>query len=113
MKLVSPKLAFTKSNNAYWHWCPGCKELHQIVARPSKQPNGASWDFNLDLEKPTFSPSIKVSGGRTGGVLCHYFLKQGILDFCGDSAHSLKGQKVPLPDIPAEEQAFYIDEVGY
>lgn len=110
MKLVSPKLAFTAKNNSYWHYCPGCKSLHQIVARPAKQENGASWEFNQNLEKPTFSPSVNCSWGTK--ARCHYFLTEGILKFCTDSTHEFAGKEVPLPDIPAEEQAFYMDETG-
>ena len=30
---------------------------------------------------------------------CHFFLRDGVLDFCGDSSHEYKGQKIPLKPI--------------
>jgi hypothetical protein len=31
--------------------------------------------------------------------ICHYILTDGVLDFCADSTHALRG-KVPLPPLP-------------
>ena len=93
------------------HWCPGCGEAHRI---PS------TWNFNGDLEKPSFTPSVKITGkqrvivdgewtgewrrGPDGKALdwcCHYFVTAGSIQFCGDSTHALSGQTVPLPEWPA------------
>ena len=79
----------------YRHWCPGCKWMHVIPTDPKAQPNGHSWTFNGDMEKPTFHPSINLVGQ------CHYWLKNGMLEFCSDSKHALAGQTVPLPDLEA------------
>jgi hypothetical protein len=79
------------------HWCPGCKCLHPInIDRPNTF--GAKWTWNGDVERPTFSPSIHLVG------MCHYFIRDGMIEFCGDSKHALAGQTVPLPDLPAEER---------
>jgi hypothetical protein len=78
-----------------------------------------SWQFNGDLENPTFQPSFKHEGFKTvneDGVwtgewerdlndnlipfICHYVLTSGILNFCGDCTHSLAGKSVPLPILP-------------
>jgi hypothetical protein len=87
-----------------------------------------SWTFvNHDLEKPTFSPSFRISSGHyTPGwkegtecwctyatkhpeapapfncMVCHYILTDGILNFCSDCTHPLAGQAVPLPVLPKE-----------
>ena len=45
-------------------------------------------------EKPTFSPSL-LSQGR---VRCHMFVRDGMIQFLGDSEHSLRGQTVEIPD---------------
>jgi hypothetical protein len=74
------------------HWCPGCEEMHVL---PWKR---GGWTFNGDFERPTFTPSFKHSDGA--GNVCHYILTDGVLDFCGDSTHALRG-KVPLPPLPA------------
>lgn len=34
------------------------------------------------------------------GGICHYFIRGGKIEFCGDSTHNLSGQTVDLPDIP-------------
>lgn len=33
-------------------------------------------------------------------TICHYHLQKGMLNFCADSPHALKGTSVRLPDIP-------------
>lgn len=35
-------------------------------------------------------------------TICHYFIKAGRIEFCGDCTHALKGQTVDLPDFPAD-----------
>ncbi len=83
--------------NGYAHWCPGCQELHAFAV---DQPlsNGARWSFNGDIEKPTFSPSMNYVGH------CHYTITAGMIQFHGDSVHALKGQTVPLPELPAHSR---------
>ena len=40
-------------------WCPGCDEAHTVRPRPAASP---SWEFNGDGDRPTFAPSILVTG---------------------------------------------------
>lgn len=98
--------------DGYFHWCPGCGEMHKL-------PD--SWTFvNRDLENPTFHPSFKHGGkqtvkdangkwtgewvrgpdGKALDWICHYILKDGILNFCSDSMHNLAGKSVPIPVLP-------------
>lgn len=88
-------------------WCPGCDEAHQV---------GPSWAFNGDGDKPTFSPSILVTGPSrflndeehaivmAGGKVelpqmrCHSFITDGRIQFLGDCTHELAGKTVDLPD---------------
>ena len=72
----------------------------------------AGWKFNGDFGKPTFSPSIKVTGqygtnpdgtgsekdGTLVKTCCHSYVKDGRIQFLGDCTHALKGQTVDLPD---------------
>jgi hypothetical protein len=83
--------------------CPGCAEqdhndgIHILpVNTTAKSP---AWEWDGDLEAPTISPSI-LSHGSGDGV-CHSFLKAGVFEFLGDSTHSMAGQNVPMPDLPA------------
>ena len=89
------------------HWCPACEKHHQIwVGRPQ------DWTFDGNVDAPTFSPSVKVTYNgkdadqiwpgerRAPSACCHYFIRAGQIEFCGDSTHELAGQTVPLPDLP-------------
>lgn len=109
MGQVSSKLR--RGEGRYFHWCPACKELHQLPDR---------WKFNGDLERPTFSPSFRHSGkatvrdenghwlgewklgpdGKPLDEVCHYILTDGQLRFCSDCTHDFAGRTVPLPDLP-------------
>ncbi len=91
----------------YAHYCPACEEMHAFaVDTPFR--NGAQWSFDGNLDAPTFSPSVNITtgpypsddekAGRTD--VCHYFLKAGQLQFLGDCTHALRGQTVPLPELP-------------
>lgn len=87
------------------HWCPGCRWMHWIaVEHPF--PNGHRWTFDGNVAAPTFSPSVHIRMGRgSSGTdrVCHYFIRAGRIEFCGDSTHELAGQTIDLPDIPADE----------
>lgn len=89
---LSSKLRDT-GDGAILHWCPGCKSRH-IIETLEPNGNGAVWSWDGNAEAPTFSPSINIVGR------CHYFIRAGMIEFCGDSRHHLAGQVVPLPDIP-------------
>jgi hypothetical protein len=77
------------------------------------------WQFDGNLEAPTFSPSILVTGIQpltedeyaqiAAGekieprpLRCHTFVRAGQIQYLGDCTHDLRGQTVPLPDLPAE-----------
>jgi len=99
----------TAQGGMLYHWCPGCDELHGFRVEPGQGP---VWQFDGDYERPTVSPSILCfttyddaddpqplpNGQRR--TLCHYFIKGGMIEFCGDSPHALAGKTVPLPDLP-------------
>lgn len=69
------------------------------------------WTFDGNLDAPTFSPSVlhHAHGGVVDGpnefkpqVQCHYFIRAGRIEFCGDSRHALAGKTVDLPPLPHE-----------
>jgi len=79
-----------------------------------------TWQFDGNIEKPTFNPSFKHEGlqtvkdsngkwlgewvrdsaGNTIKEICHYHLHGGMLMFCPDCTHELSGKTVPLPELP-------------
>lgn len=81
--------------------CPGCGNSHAPYIRPHKAPNGASWEFNGDLDRPTFTPSIltKVTNPYSGKtMICHSFVTDGRIRYLSDCTHKLAGQEVELPE---------------
>jgi len=107
MSQLSPVLRRTNAGHA--HWCPACRCAHVV-------PFG--WSFDGDAARPTFSPSVKITDvarrdteegwewgvdadGKPIPVTCHYILRAGRIEFCGDSSHELAGRTVDLPPLPA------------
>jgi hypothetical protein len=91
--------------------CPGCKCCHGIWTTERNGQN-AIWSFNGDMEKPTVSPSILVKHssyeyGEDGSPLpetvkdmvCHSYVRNGMIEFLPDSTHALAGKTVPLQDM--------------
>jgi hypothetical protein len=97
--------------------CPGCGHEH-FIHTLNPMHNGAIWDFNGDVDKPTFSPSVRVMRGhyvpgqpkppdcpncQAGDNICgqcHFFIREGKIDFCGDCTHPLNGKTgIDLPEI--------------
>lgn len=84
-------------------YCPGCKCAHCI---PITGPR--AWNWNGDVENPTITPSLRIFSpaipdtaeykGLPERTHCHVVVTNGQLNFCGDSAHELKGTSVPCPE---------------
>jgi hypothetical protein len=89
--------------------------MHQVRINPDY---GFAWNFNGDADKPTFTPSMLITGKRrltdeewarvTSGenvdlpdMRCHSFVTNGRIQFLSDCTHQLAGQTVPLPNFPA------------
>lgn len=94
----------TPSGISVIYECPGCKNTHSVPAD--------RWHWNGDVMKPTLSPSVRHFIPADGKhfphdkTTCHYFVRDGRIEFCSDSPHALAGQTVDLPDIdPAEYSA--------
>ncbi|MNU33608.1 hypothetical protein D3C71_221710 [compost metagenome] len=80
-------------------WCPGCDGAHGINVGTGPGPR---WGYNDNPDAPTFTPSIKVTGGMIDGkwsdtACCHSFVNEGRIQFLGDCTHALAGQTVDLP----------------
>lgn len=87
-------LKFYQVGDFTWHFeCPGCGCLHFVSTNPAELP---CWKFNGDVYCPTVTPSIRVNYGN--GQICHYHITDGFFDYCADSTHEFKNQKVPVPD---------------
>ena len=97
--------------------CPGCGELH-AVRIGGEHP---CWSWNGSYDKPTFQPSVLVTGVErlteaeyskvlAGGLVeprplvCHSFVVDGQIQFLGDCTHAQAGQTVPLPRWCADDE---------
>lgn len=82
----------------YMFYCPGCKSHHAPYVKPHKNPMGASWSFNGDIESPTFNPSIltRVEREDKSPFICHLFVVNGELQYLSDCTHSLAGKNIPM-----------------
>lgn len=84
--------------------CPGCKAAgaHPMHILTTGADKPARWQFNGDLERPTFTPSLLCRypwGEERREIVCHSFITDGRIQFLGDSTHPLAGQTVDLPDL--------------
>ena len=80
----------------YYFDCPGCKCSHGIWTTRENHPK---WEFNNDINLPTFNPSILVQFGPDGKYKCHSFVNDGFIQFLNDCTHELVGQIVELPEV--------------
>lgn len=74
-------------------WCPACDSPHAPVIE-GVDP----WAWNGDRERPTVTPSIRVTDHD--GSRCHSYVTDGQIQFLSDCTHALAGQTVPIPDWP-------------
>ncbi len=80
--------------------CPACN-WHEF---PKVGKPGASWTFNGDRERPTFTPSMNELINGPGEHhrpdvptrRCHFIVTDGQIQFCGDCTHELNGKTMPL-----------------
>jgi len=89
--------------------CPGCERAHEVNIRLKNGASGPLWAWNGSLKLPTISPSILVTyNGPDAGVAgappsrCHSYLRDGMIQFLGDSTHSLSGKTAILPELKEE-----------
>ena len=69
--------------------CPGCKMTHHI---------SNDWNFNGNMNKPTFTPSVSVSWNTKDGKphKCHFHITDGIFKFDKDCTHDYAQQSIPM-----------------
>jgi hypothetical protein len=108
MRRVGAQDGYTAGGLA--HWCPACESMHAF-ALDGKNSSGAQWTWDGNVEQPTFTPSMNIRTGPRPTVppgrpdagqidVCHYFLRNGVIEYLGDCTHALKGQQVALPPLP-------------
>lgn len=93
-----------------WVQCPGCRMLHAFTLSndDGTVPAGPAWEWDGNLEAPTFSPSLLCVDGPLYGEdreplgtgICHSFVRDGRWEFLTDSSHHLSGQTVDMVPLP-------------
>ncbi len=89
------KVSSPNNLDQYIFFCPGCDREHAI---------NETWDFDLNYDEPTISPSILWNGGwyvkgKWEKHVCHSFVRAGKIQFLNDCTHKLAGKTVELPEI--------------
>lgn len=97
---------FHRSGDRWIFECPACGCCHFVNDK---------WQFNGDVNRPTVTPSILVRGTRpitddehkrimageridVPAFVCHSFVRDGRIEYCGDCTHEMRGQVVDLPE---------------
>lgn len=97
-EMILEKYGPKNGYEGYSFYCPGCKHLHVFY---TMHPKGIKWSFNGDMDNPTFSPSLKNTvDGPVVHKVCHLFVRNGMIEFCGDCTHDHAGKSVPLTEEP-------------
>lgn len=98
-------------------WCPACNCGHGIWTTVPNGTTGAVWQFNGDMERPSFTPSLLITRHlwdppvtpenqeewnrnpwpqKEVKHICHLFLTDGKIHYCSDSTHEMAGKVVDL-----------------
>ena len=77
-------------------YCPGCKCDHYFWCGDNHK---ISWHWNGSYEKPTVNPSIKVTLPVAEKKYCHFFIREGKIEYCGDSWHGFANKTVDMQDV--------------
>ena len=73
-------------------------------------PRDGRWQFNGDLERPTFTPSLNVRCGPfpDGRIeVNHFIVTDGKIAYCCDCTHEFAGQTLELADFTETEVALH------
>lgn len=87
-----------KVEGGYMFFCDGCGHSHMFYTDPGQK---AQWEFNGDLENPTFSPSLINRSTPIKGDphVCHLFVRDGVIEYLSDCTHSFAGKTVTMEDV--------------
>ena len=118
------KVLRSVTNNGLMFYCPACKINHIVYVG---EGSGPRWSYNNNPHAPTFNPSVRVASGHYNGPsdscwctynkdkiakgeepspfkcgTCHSQITDGVIQYYGDSTHSLAGMSVDIPILPDE-----------
>lgn len=95
-------------NGNYSFYCPGCEFEHVYW---TNNPGRPEWQFNGDLNNPSFTPSLLNRSGKyvpgwkphaedwtqeqidNASIQCHLYVTNGAINYCGDCSHAYSGKQ--------------------
>jgi hypothetical protein len=95
--------------------CQGCHGKHYIPVEVDEH-NKIIWSYNNDENYPTITPSVKVTYNgddagkqREGGnyapaACCHHWITDGVITYCDDSTHEMRGKSYWLPEFVEDKE---------
>ncbi len=94
-----------------WEWptgevqllfhCPACESTHAYWLAHPEGRKGPIWEFDGDMEHPSFTPSLRIRGRNAeGDTCCHLFVRAGQIEYCSDCTHTMAGKTVPMEQFP-------------
>jgi hypothetical protein len=106
--MAKVKLGGDGADRYAYFLCPGCDDVH--CCRIVSGGGHPCWGFNGDLEKPTFTPSVKVTYPANPDAdddfaewrterICHSYVRSGRIEYLSDCTHALAGKTVDLPEV--------------
>jgi hypothetical protein len=82
----------------YVFHCPGCGFSHAVYTEKYSE-NGSRWEFNGDMDNPTFRPSLLNRGPFPEGErVCHLFVTNGKIQYLSDCTHELAGKTLEMEE---------------
>lgn len=94
----------------YVFHCPGCGHGHifYVAHYGAAAELKSTWEFNGDLDRPTFSPSLLNTcpdHPDSAQRRCHLHVVDGEIRFAADCAHALRNRVVVMADRGDPEHA--------
>jgi len=93
------------TNGDLYGWeirCPACDEPHIFHTGRAPRPR---WEFDGNMEKPTFTPSLKLhhdGNEHMKPFCCHTNVINGMIQYHGDCTHAMAGQTIELPELKGD-----------
>lgn len=113
-----------REDSGYEFWCQGCARTHYVPTWASTHSNMGrpTYEFNGDVEHPTFRPAVRTMAGSAGEWIddgmgnrlwiptyrpipyCIVTVTAGQLRYSRDCGHYLAGAAATLFDIPTTRE---------
>lgn len=78
---------------------PATGEL--VLFYTNRKYSPSVWNFNEDMENPTFSPSMLMYPNNIR-VREHFFVRDGKIQYLSDCNHTMAGKTVDMVDVDEE-----------